>query len=205
MKIEALQSNSGIFNYNTNNKSKKISFHAVYTQPFVETLKVIRYNIDKGGMDRLSDMTHHLEWSKKWDMLISGYNGKFNFQAFPKENLNGRFRYQFPRENPKGPVLDVLDIEPLNKLPDEIGKEFEICAITYNHTDNIDRPFSNKEYFKLVFNDIDFAKQAYDVLSRNYQLFDKTRGLKTRKSNFERIRMAEENFNILEKAEIINV
>ena len=192
MKIDAIQFNNGIFCNSVNNKSKNTSFRAVYTRPYSETLKVIRYNIDKNGMYILSDMTHHLEWSKKWDMQVYGYMGKFHFEAWPKGN-------------PKEPVLDVLNIQPLKKQSDEIDKEFEICAITYNHTDNTDRPFSNKEYFKLVFNDSNTAKQAYDTLLRNYQVFDKTLWLKTRKSNFERIRMAEENFKILEKSKIINV
>ena len=64
MKIDAIQSNNGILSNNINNKSKKLSFRAVYTQPYSETLKVIRYNIDKNGMGILSDMTHHLQWSK---------------------------------------------------------------------------------------------------------------------------------------------
>ena len=192
MKIDAIQSNSGIFCNNVNNKSKNTSFRAVYTKPYSETLKVIRYNIDKSGMDRLSSMTHHLEWSKKWDMQIYGYMGKFSFEAWSKEK-------------PKELVLDVLNIEPLQKQINEIDKEFEICAMTYNRTDNTDRPFANKNYFKLVFNNSDSAKKAYDILCQNYQLFDKTRLLKTRKSNFERICIAEENFNIIEKAEIIRV
>lgn len=178
--------------FNNSNISNRPSFQAVHTQPYSETLKVIRYNIDKNGMDRLSDMTHHLEWSKKWDMKIDGYMGKFHFEAWSKEKRNEL-------------VIDVLNINPSKKQPDEIDKEFEISAITYNHTDNIDRPFANEEVFKLIFNDSGCAKQAYDTLCRNYQVFDETRWLKTRKSNFERIRMAEENFKILEKSEIIKV
>ena len=178
--------------FNNSNISNRPSFQAVYTQPYSETLKVIRYNIDKSGMDRLSDMTHHLEWSKKWDMDVYGYMGKFHFEALLKEK-------------PKELALDVLNINPSKKQPNEIDKEFEISAITYNHTDNIDRPFANEEVFRLIFNDSDGAKQAYDTLCRNYQVFDETRWLKTRKSNFERIRMAEENFKILEKSEIIKV
>ena len=192
MKIDAIQSNRSIYSNNINNISKKTSFRAVYTQPYSETLKVIRYNIDKNGMGRLSDMTHHLEWSKKWDMKIYGYMGKFHFEAWSKEKRNEL-------------VLDVLNINPLQKQPDEIDKEFEIGAITYNHTDDIDRPFANEESFKLIFNNSDSAKQAYNTLLRNYQIFDNTRWIKTKKSNLERICMAEENFKILEKAEIIYV
>ena len=204
MKIDAIQSNCDIFYNNTNNKSKKTSFCAVYTQPYEETLKVIRYNIDKNGMDRLGLMSHHLEWSKKWDMLVSGYCGRFHFQAFPKENPESRFHYQFPRENPKEPVLDVLDIEPLKKQPDGLDREFEVCTTTYNHND-LDHPFANKKSFKLLFNDSNTAQKAYDTLFNNYNIFMKTLWVKTRKSNFERIRMAEENFKILEKSEILNV
>ena len=35
MKIDAIQSNSGIFSNNFNNTSKKPSFRAVYTQPYI--------------------------------------------------------------------------------------------------------------------------------------------------------------------------
>jgi len=188
MKIGIIQSDYS-FSKNSNNVSKKTSFRAVYTQPYSETLKVIRYNIDQNGMDKLSGMTHRLEWSKKWDMNVYGYMGKFHFEAWSKEKRNEL-------------VLDVLNINPIQKQLNKIDKEFEINAIMYNHTDNVDRPFANEKSFKIVFKDSDYAKQAYDTLCRNYQVFDETRWLKTRKSNFERIRMAEENFKILEKAEI---
>lgn len=192
MQVNAISYNSESHNRCAAKDSKNPLFKAVYTQPYSETLKVIRYNIDKIGMDKLSGMTHRLEWSKKWDMSIYGYMGKFHFEAYSKEK-------------PKELVLDVLNINPLQKQPNEIDKEFEISAMTYNHTNDISRPFANMNSFKLVFKDRDSAKQAYDTLCRNYQVFDKTLWLKTRKSNFERICMAEENFNILEKAELLDL
>ena len=92
----------------------------------------------------------------------------------------------------------------MKKQPDKIDREFKVCVTTYNHTD-VDQPFTNIKSFKLLFNDRDTAQKAYDTLFNNYKIFIQALKGKTKKSNFERIRIAEENFNILEKSKIINM
>ena len=175
--------------FNNSNVSNRPSFQAVHTQPYPETLKVIRYNISRDGMLRLGDMTHHLEFSKNWDMHVWGYNGRLQFSAISKK-LSEKLD------------LNLLEIEPEILQPDKTDKEFKVNLIKYNH-DNADRPFKNCCALKLKFNDFEYAKKAYETLRNNYQAYVQMRMIKSKESNFKRIAMAEENFNILENAEVV--
>ena len=172
MKINALSSN-------------KQTFGSVNMSPSKLTLNVVRNNINEAAVEELHLLQLKHEYAEKWDMLISGYNGKLNFQAILKDGAKKLHFY-------------ILGINPINKEKISQNSEFQADVLFHN----------SKKKHKILnfkFNNADEANKAYSKLCENYQTFDKIRMQNDFDSNLNFIRIADENFSIIKNAETTEI